>query len=197
MRCQDWRKDVDWRLPVPAIAARYGISTQRVYQVLKNLGLRPNRVSTARSRIHALDTANLTIDQIATAAKCSPGHAKSILRECGKAYMRTVPADYGDSLWEFYDWLIKNRKYPAKVARDICCRVRKVETTLGITLLSHFCKEAHLSTILIKVNTRLMPLARKPNGPPYHLAPYRHAIKRYWEYLSAASKNKGETQRSR
>lgn len=131
------------------------------------------------------------------AAKCSPEHAKSILRDSGKAYMSTGPTGYRGSLQEFHDWLIKNRKYPAKVARDICCRVRKVEATLGLTLLSHFRKGARFSTIVTRVNTELVPVARNSNRPPYHLPTYRHAVKRYWEYLSAAGNKKSDTQRIR
>lgn len=197
MPSQDWRKDVDWRLPVPAIAAKYGISTQRVYQVLKNLGLKPQRVRTARLKIQALHTANMTIDQVARAAECSPEHAKSILRECGKAYVRTASTSYKGSLQEFYDWLIKDRKYTAKVARDICCRVRRVEAALGIALLSCSRKEATLVDILTKIDARLAPAARKRNGPPYYLATYRHAVKRYWAFLSEAANKKNDKLRSK
>jgi transcriptional regulator with XRE-family HTH domain len=189
---RDWRKEANWDLSVKEIAELYGVSQQRVHQVRKNLGIPfPQKIS-AKFKILGLDTSNLTKEQVAAIAKCSPSYAAAVMKANGKAYKRTINVGFIESQKEFVNWLIIERKYPRKVARDICFRCRKVEASLGIKLISQLHKNGGLSNVISRIKEEFVTTLKSTLSLPNRPATYRYAVKRYWEFLSAQGTAKKE-----
>lgn len=176
--------NIDWKRPVRKIAKEKGCSPQRVYQVIRSLGIKRPAL-TPSDRLLRMNTGNYTLPQLSERLKCSEQHIATLLKQMNKG-CRIPPANA--NIWKerrpFIDWLVNTRRYPSKVACDIASRCFRMQTSYGIQLRSLFLKGNGYTKVLQLISDtpeKLLSAGAKASA----LGAYRLALQRYFQFLAA------------